>query len=499
MGSGLHHVRLPFTTTSSIAPCLVDSTSLFVKSQVSSRLGQHQQQARHAHFRRNASSAVTGGRPYEALPSLAPAAPMTKPLPPLSILPFRNLLRSYFITAVSSSPLSLRLSLRALKFFAHSTSAILHPDRNPILHFLLKRTVYSQFCAGETAVEVSQTIDRLKQLGYQGVMLGYAREVCMGSQALKALGEKASQAELNATEIATWAEGTLSTLRMAQPGDFVSVKFTGAGSQALQHLSQRKPAAPQLEKAIVRVCELAKTRDVKLQFDAEQDAVQPGIDLWTLEYMKRYNRDGKALVHGTYQAYLKSTPRTLAHHLDLAFQEGFVLGVKLVRGAYLGCDPRRLFWDTIEQTHTTYDGIAESLMRRRYNDVLRPTSAAARTFPSVSLVLAGHNEASIGKAQEIRNSQASSAEPRISLAYGQLMGMAENISCGLVNAGKLARQDNRGTFEDIPKVYQYLVWGSVGECCQYLVRRAEENQDAMARTKDGRKALGKELLRRLGI
>jgi proline dehydrogenase len=52
---------------------------------------------------------------------------------------------------------------------------------------------------------------------------------------------------------------------------------------------------------------------------------------------------------------------------------------------------------------------------------------------------------------------------------------------------------------DVPRAYQYLVWGTVGECSQYLVRRAEENKDALSRTKEGRKALGKELLRRVGL
>lgn len=376
---------------------------------------------------------------------------------------------------------------------------MLNPDRNPILHFLVKRTVYAQFCAGETADEVDQTIKKLKRMGYRGVMLGYAREVCLDKNQAQTMTCTVNQEDLNASAISSWTRGTLCTVEMAQPGDFVSIKFTGAGTEALQRLVDAKPPPPQLEKCITEICDLAMTRDVRLLFDAEQDAVQAGIDAWTISYMKQYNRNGKALVYGTYQAYKKSTPGILANHLALAQKNDFVLGVKLVRGAYLGSDPRYLFWDTIKDTHKVYDSIAESLMRRTYNDVLKPVSLDAKTFPSISLVMAGHNKGSFAKAQRIRNAQVSSNEARVDLAYGQLMGMAENVSCGLVVAGQLAKENDRESMIDIPKAYQYLVWGTVGECNQYLVRRAEENKDALSRTKESRKALGKELLRRLGI
>jgi proline dehydrogenase len=424
---------------------------------------------------------------------------MTKPVPPLSILPLPNLIRSYLIAAVSSFPSLLYASLRALRFLAHSKSPALNPDRNPILHSLIKRTIYAHFCAGETIDEVDDTINRLKRMGYRGVMLGYAREVCLGKNQAESLGSRVADDGLNVDEISSWTKGTLATVGMAQKGDFVSVKFTGAGTQALQHLAMGRAPSPPLEKSITQVCELAETRGVKLLFDAEQDAVQAGIDAWTIAYMKRYNRSGQALVYGTYQAYKKSTPAILAKHLDLARKEDFVLGVKLVRGAYLACDPRHLFWETIEDTHHTYDGIAESLMRGAYNDTLKATCPSAGAFPRVNLVLAGHNKDSVIRAQAIRNAQVASGEPRIDLAYGQLMGMAENVSCELVHAGRVAVQEGRESVVDIPGAYQYLVWGTVGECSQYLVRRAEENKDALSRTREGRKVLGKELLRRCGM
>ncbi len=52
--------------------------------------------------------------------------------------------------------------------------------------------------------------------------------------------------------------------------------------------------------------------------------------------MRKYNTPDKAIIYGTYQAYLKSTPATVSAHLRAAQEENFALGVKLVRGAYLG-------------------------------------------------------------------------------------------------------------------------------------------------------------------
>jgi hypothetical protein len=50
---------------------------------------------------------------------------------------------------------------------------------------------------------------------------------------------------------------------------------------------------------------------------------------------------------------------------------------------------------------------------------------------------------------------------------------------------------------DVPKAYKYLVWGTTGECMKYLLRRAQENRDAVERTLEGRNAMAAELWRRV--
>ncbi|MCJ1350182.1 MAG: proline dehydrogenase [Icmadophila ericetorum] len=428
---------------------------------------------------------------------------LTSPSPsPLSIVPFPSLLRSYLITSLTAHPLLLSPSMALLKKLAYSHSAILNPDKNPLLHFLLKRTFYAQFCAGETPAEVQSTVKDLKSMGVKGVMLGYAKEVilCDGDGQGAAIFDEAQVA----ADVKAWKEGTLKTVELGEVGDFVALKFTGAGAKAIDLLLNNQPPDPVLETAIVEICELAKQRTVKLFFDAEQSTVQTGIDSWTVEFQKRYNKaiPGQALVYGTYQAYMRKTPMILAKHLATAEKDGFTLGVKLVRGAYLSCDTRSLFWSKKEETDAAYDSITESLIRREYGEILQPVEGKQDSkFPQVNLVIASHNLTSVEKGMAVRNVQAMRGEEKIDLVYGQLQGMADDVTCELINAGreaeKVAKEAGGGKVLEIPRAYKYLVWGTVSECLQYLIRRAEENREAITRAGESVVAMRKELKRRV--
>ncbi|KAH8905672.1 FAD-linked oxidoreductase [Coniochaeta sp. PMI_546] len=419
---------------------------------------------------------------------------------PLAVLPFTTIVRSLLTTTISSSPLLLPPSLAVMSVMAHTTNPLLNPDRNPILKYVTKKTFYAQYCAGENAGEVRHTVETLKRIGFSGVILGYAREVVLTpaqTADLASCGEGAIAEECIRNEINPWASGTLETVRLAAPGDYVALKFTGAGRQALYTLSKQLPPSPPLASAIDSVCQLAASRGIRLLFDAEQQALQTGIDDWTLDYMRRYNRDGRTVIYGTYQAYLKATPATLSKHLAAAQKENFSLGVKLVRGAYLGSDPRHLIHDTKADTDAAYDGIAAALLRRSWNGpLIRPDGNASDAFPKVSMVLASHNRDSVLKARAILEAGETDTE----VAFAQLQGMADEVSCELVASPKAVDTDSgaeKRLARSRLKVYKYLVWGSTGECMKYLLRRAHENRDAVERTRSGRDAMRAELWRRL--
>ncbi|KAL9007019.1 MAG: hypothetical protein Q9188_000223 [Gyalolechia gomerana] len=418
--------------------------------------------------------------------------PSVSSSPALSILDFQTLLRSYLISVVSCSPNILNPSLRLLSLLTRSTSPLLRHNR--MLHFILKKTLYKHFCAGETPSEVKQTIAELKRRGFRGAIIAYAKEIVLDEQTTV---ENCKADE--ASDVESWKNGVLETIKLTERGDYAALKFSGAGFSIIQQLVNKSTPSETISQANTEICDYAKLKGVKLLFDAEQHALQGGIDQWTLDLQRKYNRGDGAVVYGTYQAYLRSAPATLSWHLTIAQQEGFTLGVKLVRGAYLASDPRHLFWATKEGTDKAYDGIAESLMSKQWNHVLGPEEpdiGRQPGFPTVEIVLATHSHESVRKAISIRQEQLRSKGERVSLAYAQLMGMADEVSYELVQAG----QRSDGVWEEKtekPQAYKYLVWGTVGECLKYLLRRAEENRDALARAKEGRAALSKELRRRL--
>ncbi|KAI1177292.1 proline dehydrogenase [Nemania sp. FL0916] len=449
----------------------------------------------------SASSSVASLSANVGIPSIpTPTPTMLVPRPaPLSVFPLATILRNLASTTISSSRILLPPSLAIMSTLAYSNQTLLNPDRNPLLRWFLKKTFYAQFCAGENTVEVRRTVDGLKQIGFTGVILGYAKEVVLTdaqTRSLSACDTGPVAEECISNEITPWATGTKETLQLAGPGDFVALKFTGAGRQALYALKNRLPPPQHLKKAIDEICDLAAARDVPLLFDAEQTAIQAGIDDWTLQYQRKYNtKPGHAIIYGTYQAYLKATPTVLGSHLAVASNEGFTLGVKLVRGAYLGTDPRHLIHDTKADTDNAYDSIASSLIRRQWGDILQQKVA----FPQVSILLGSHNLESVRKARKIRTSAESAGTE---LAIAQLQGMADDVSSELLiakneamNGDLVATQPTVGASE-IPRAYKYIVWGTTKECMKYLLRRAHENKDAVARTKSGRDAAWYEIKRR---
>lgn len=226
-----------------------------------------------------------------------------------------------------------------------------------------------------------------------------------------------------------------------------------------------------------------KERNVRILVDAESQHFQWGILRVTLDLMRKFNRDGYACVYNTYQAYLKSTSDTLAKHLAAAQQEGFTLGLKLVRGAYIASDERSLIHDTKENTDNAYNAIAQGALKQAIGDFGTKTP-----FPSVNLFLASHNRESVVNAHQLHKQRVAAGLPTVPVGFAQLHGMSDEVSFSL-----LQLKGSDGT----PEVYKCSTWGRMSECLAYLLRRAIENRDAVLRTSDEYNALKAECRRRL--
>ncbi|KAF2801686.1 FAD-linked oxidoreductase [Mytilinidion resinicola] len=409
----------------------------------------------------------------------------------LARMPTSSVLRSYLITSMSSSPPLLAACFAVLRRMLDSKSALMNVERNPVLNWLLKTTFYAQFCAGSTRKEVQASTAAAKtDMGYDGIILEFALEVLDGEG-----GPETADSATTAKEIETWRTGMLESVWMAAPGDFIGLKWSGLGKYALQLLKEQRDPTPLIERAIIEACDAAAAKKVLLLPGAEEEVSNAGIEKWTRSMQERYNRNGpgNAIMYTTYQCYLKSAQAKLAKDLAAAQEGGYTLGVKLVRGAYLNSEPRHLIWDTVEETHKNYDALAACLLKRQYGPGLQPLEGASSDkFPPIDLVLATHNHDSVRKAQAIRNEQAARGEERVKLAYAQLQGMADEISCELVQVAEQAADKTL----DAPRVFKCMTWGTTAECLNFLLRRASENKDAAARTVDTRKAMAKELWRR---
>jgi len=374
-----------------------------------------------------------------------------------------------------------------------SRSPLLQPSSNPVLHALLKHTFYAQFCAGESTADVQRTLATIKDVGYGGVILEFALEVLDSAAPTAAI-----PAAQTAREVGAWRAGVLASVAATRAGDYVGLKWSGLGAEALRRLGRGAEPSADMAAAMAEVCDEAARKGVRLLPGAEMEWMNGGIDAWTLDAMRRYNRDGRVVMFNTYQAYLRSTPAKLARHLRLAKDEGFALGAKVVRGAYLAAEPRESVWASKDETDRCYDALVEALLRKQWNGTLKaPDGAEDAGFPEVSLVIASHNLPSVRKAMAIRNMQARTGEERIDCAYAQLYGMADDVSAELVKASKAAVQEEvKGESLDRPIALKCATWGTLDECLNFLLRRAAENKDAAGRTADTRKAMGKELGRR---
>lgn len=266
------------------------------------------------------------------------------------------------------------------------------------------------------------------------------------------------------------------------------------GSEALRLLKQNQPPSPSMLKAMEELCEASSAKGVLLLPAAEPQNANAAVDAWTQLLAQKYNQ-GDAVVYNTFQCYLKASGKYLTAHLEHAEKHGYTLGVKLVRGAYLATEKRDLIWDTVEETHHAYDTLAKNCLQRTYGELM-PAPTENAKFPRADVVLATHNQESVQSAQTLRNEQLKNGEVPVRLAYAQLQGMADEISCKLIENSRASASEKMPAV-DVPRTFKYVPWGTTSECLHYLLRRADENKDAMSRTVDTRKAMGQELWRRI--
>jgi proline dehydrogenase len=310
---------------------------------------------------------------------------------------------------------------------------------------LIRVTIFEQFCGGETINGCDPTIKMLGKSGI-GTILDYSVE-----------GEdKETSFEATATEILK----TIDKAASSETIPFSVFKITGVGSSELLEKIQRNEALSEEEKIsfsllkqrVERLCIRAHEKNVRIFVDAEESWIQGVIDDMAYEMMQRFNKD-KAIVYNTYQLYRHETLDALKSAYLSARQRGFILGGKLVRGAYMEKERLR----ARENEYFNPIHISKEATDTDYNLAI---DFCIDHIEHISICLGTHNEYSSQYcAMKMKKSQIAMNDDRV--WFAQLLGMSDNITYNLAKAGY--------------NVAKYVPYGPIDAVLPYLIRRAEEN------------------------
>ena len=344
---------------------------------------------------------------------------------------------------------------------------------------LIRNTIFRQFVGGETLEDTAGVADKLSEYAVQ-VILDY--------------GVEGKEGEANFDHV---CDEFIRVIQYAatQPNiPFMSIKVTGfarfgllekldaaatekSGFEGTVHTEKLNDSErAEWERVVVRmerIITAAATGNVGVLVDAEETWIQDPVDALTMQMMNKFNRD-KVIVYNTIQLYRHDRLAFMKASVDKAISEGFIPGVKLVRGAYMEKERRRAaefgYSSPIQPDKASSD--------RDYNEAVE---YCITNIDKLAVIIASHNEYSNMHAVNLLDNKGIPANhPHIH--FSQLYGMSDNITFNLARAGC--------------HVSKYLPFGPIKDVIPYLMRRAQENSSVSGQTGRELGLIRKELKRR---
>ncbi|HKP67857.1 MAG TPA: proline dehydrogenase family protein [Pyrinomonadaceae bacterium] len=331
---------------------------------------------------------------------------------------------------------------------------------------LIKSTIFEQFCGGETIEECNPVIARLGEAGI-GTILDYAIE------------GRATEQDFDDTK-----NEIIRTIERAKNDPnipFSVFKVTGiAPLGTLEKISSKKKLdakgqakCERIHTRVNEICEFAASIGQPVFIDAEESWIQDAIDHLATDMMEKYNRQ-EAIVYNTLQMYRSDRLQFLKDARRNAHSEGYILAVKLVRGAYMEKERERAeemgYPSPIHEDKKGSD--------RDYNAALE---YCIDHLDDVAFVAGTHNERSTQLLVQMMH-QRGLAHDHPQIFFSQLYGMSDNLSYVLAKNGY--------------NVSKYVPYGPVGDAIPYLVRRAEENTSTAGQVSRELTLINQELERR---
>jgi len=317
---------------------------------------------------------------------------------------------------------------------------------------LIRSTVFDHFCGGVNEVDCLKVVDSLFTKGVSSV-LDYSVE------------GKEEEAQFDAA-----LEMTLKTIEFAKEREaipFAVFKPTGFGRIDLYEKIGAKAVLTEAEqqewnRVMARfdlACKTAYEKDVLLLIDAEESWMQDAADAIVSDMMRKYNKE-KAIVFNTLQMYRWDRLDYLKSLHKQATSEGFYIGMKLVRGAYMEKENDRAAERGLkspicvskEATDVNYDAAVLYMIEN---------------IDKMAIFAGTHNEESSYRLMQLMAEKGIAKNDK-RIFFGQLLGMSDNISFNLAENGY--------------NVAKYLPFGPVRDVMPYLIRRAEENTSVAGQT-----------------
>ncbi len=332
---------------------------------------------------------------------------------------------------------------------------------------LIKSTVFDHFCGGVTEEDCLKVVDKMYTKGVSSV-LDYSVE-----------GKETE------TQFDHALQMTLKTIEFAKEKNaipFAVFKPTGVGRF---ELFEKKGAnipftdAEQTEwnRIVERfnsICKTAYEKDVLLLIDAEESWMQDAADDLVLDMMRAYNKE-KCIVFNTAQTYRWDRFDFVKNTHAIALREGFHVGFKVVRGAYMEKERAR----AEEKGYPSPICATKPQTDATFNKTM--TYIAENLDNKMALFAGTHNEESSYLLIDLMHKN-NIAQTDKRVWFGQLYGMSDNISYNLANHKY--------------NVAKYLPFGPVYDVVPYLIRRANENTSVAGQTNRELDLLDKELKRR---
>ena len=331
---------------------------------------------------------------------------------------------------------------------------------------IIKKTIFHQFCGGETISECAGTTKILDEYNI-GTILDYSVE-----------------GKDNEEEFEAGFREILRTIETADKNPHIPFCVFKVSGLCRNNLLEKVAAGNDLNKKesiefaklksrVDSLCNRALKANTPIFIDAEESWIQEAIDHLAMEMMTKYNLK-RAIVFNTLQMYRHDRLAYLAVAQKTAKQQGFYYGVKLVRGAYMEKERDRA-------EEMGYPSPIQPDKASTDKDFNAAVDFCIKHLGNIYFCAGTHNEdSSLMLAKKMDELGIDRHDVRI--FFAQLFGMSDHISFNLSKFNY--------------NVAKYVPYGPVKEVMPYLIRRAEENTSVQGQTGRELNLITREIKRR---